>query len=233
MERQRTLTEIKLSFIRDQIRTLSAPLTPNPDWRNYYGLEIEEDISDKVVDDALQKLNNVLKQHHRAVFSTQATHHVVQQIERLYWDSINSELNGENSQLFEKGTDFSHSKIIARLPDQWPDTNADKEDKARYRELRERLVELDTRRKNQEQRLAQYKQLSTLLEPFHDPQTNIQPNLVTRDGQLGEELDRMRMLVAKVVAKLNEADRNGLPVGKNLAPSVDFDAKLSALLDMT
>lgn len=55
-------------------------------------------------------VNNVLKQHHRAVYSTQATHHVVQQIERLYWDAINPELNVNHSELFEKGTDFSDSK---------------------------------------------------------------------------------------------------------------------------
>jgi hypothetical protein len=57
-------------------------------------------------------VNLVFRQHNRAVFSTQATHHVVQQIERLYWDSINPEIGREGTHglVLEKGTDFSSSK---------------------------------------------------------------------------------------------------------------------------
>lgn len=103
----------------------------------------------------------------------------------------------------------------------------------RYRQLHQRLVELDEQRQKQQQKLAQYKQLKSLLEPFSDPQTNIQPNLVTRDSQLGEELDRMRMLVAKVAGRIEEAGKSGFAMEEQPASSVDHDAKLSALLDMT
>jgi hypothetical protein len=89
-------------------------------------------------------------------------------------------------------------------------------------------------RKQQQQKLVQYKRLKALLEPFDDPQSNIQPNLVTRDGQLGDELDRMRMLVAKVAGKVDEAEkRGGLRLQHDAEPAVDYDAKLSAVLDMT
>lgn len=54
MEPVKTIKEIKLSFIRDQIRTLSAPQDPSPDWRDY-GSQDEEDIGDKVINDVLQK----------------------------------------------------------------------------------------------------------------------------------------------------------------------------------
>lgn len=60
MEQQKTITELKLSFIRDQIRTLTASLTPNPDWRDY-GPDVEDDISDKAVDDILQKCTMILR----------------------------------------------------------------------------------------------------------------------------------------------------------------------------
>lgn len=72
-----------------------------------------------------------------------------------------------------------------------------------------------------------------MLEPFNGPQTNIQPNLATRDGQLSEELDRMRMLVAKVAGRVREAEKNGLASEKEATPSADYDTKLSTLLDMT
>jgi hypothetical protein len=34
------------------------------------------------------------------------------------------------------------------------------------------------------------------------PQDTVQPNLVTKDGQLGRELDRMRILIARVSGRL-------------------------------
>jgi hypothetical protein len=90
-------------------------------------------------------------------------------------------------------------------------------------------------RTQQQQKLVQYKRLKALLEPFEDPQSNIQPNLVTRDGQLGDELDRMRMLVAKVAGKVDEAEKHGGLQQQHAAPesALDYDAKLSAVLDMT
>jgi hypothetical protein len=54
MERHKTISEIKLSFIREQIRILTSPLRPNSDWRDY-GPEVEDDLPEKVVEDVLQK----------------------------------------------------------------------------------------------------------------------------------------------------------------------------------
>jgi hypothetical protein len=98
--------------------------------------------------------------------------------------------------------------------------------------LYQRLLELDAERKQTQQRLAQYKQLGKLLDPFKDPQTNIQPNLVTRDGQLGEELDRMRMLVAKISRRIEESKKVAAVSDQHQKLSTDPDTKLSALLDM-
>jgi hypothetical protein len=54
MERHKTISEIKLSFIREQIRILTSPLRPSSDWSDY-GPEVEDDLPDKVVEDVLQK----------------------------------------------------------------------------------------------------------------------------------------------------------------------------------
>lgn len=98
--------------------------------------------------------------------------------------------------------------------------------------MHERLLELDAQRKEEQQLLAQYKLLETLLEPFKDPQSNIQPNLVTRDSQLGEELDRMRMLVAKISSRLEASTKMPAASEQHQMLSMDLDTKLSALLDM-
>ncbi|EDN04780.1 predicted protein [Histoplasma mississippiense (nom. inval.)] len=212
MDSSKTITEIKSKFVRNQIRILSVALTPSEDWHDY-GPASEDNIPDKIVEDVLQKFNAILKKHNRAVFSSQAIHHVARQIENLYWNSIDPETGGELSQglVIEKGTDLSNSI---------------------YEQLRLRLLELDKQRKKQQERLTQYRLLRELLEPFKDPQINIQPNLVTRDSPLGQEIDRMRMLVAKVTSRVGRGGRNAELEGASQSIN-DHDAKLSAVLDMT
>ena len=103
----------------------------------------------------------------------------------------------------------------------------------RYRQLRERLVGLDSQRQQRQRRLDQLQQLQRLLEPFAEPQQNIQPNLITRDGELVQELEKMRMLVARVGGRIGQKKR---PRGNSEAGNASYptgsDQKLEALLDM-
>lgn len=46
--------------------------------------------------------------------------------------------------------------------------------------------------------------MQRLLGPFKDPQKDIQPNLVTRDGELVQELEKMRMLAARVGGRISQ-----------------------------
>lgn len=55
MESARNVSELKSSFIRAQVRILSEALQPQEDWRLYAPESEEGDLSDKVVDDVLQK----------------------------------------------------------------------------------------------------------------------------------------------------------------------------------
>ncbi|OAL66332.1 hypothetical protein A7C99_1737 [Trichophyton rubrum] len=228
MSSTRTISEVKLGFLRDQIRVLSAPLSPSPDWREY-GPATEDDIGEKAI-----------SEHNRAVFSTQAIHHVSQQIERLYWDSISPEFGQEGSRQpdIDKGADLTNARNISKLPDEWLEDGVDEEDKSRYKFLRERLVKLDAERKKREDKLLQYKHLKSLLEPFEDPLNTIQPNLATRDGELGAELDRMRMLLAKVASKVGKIQSDTQNSEKKAEEEeeeaiMDTDDKLARLLDMT
>lgn len=50
-----TIPALKQSFLASQIRALSAPLSPPPNWRAQRPTPAEGDISDKVVDAALSK----------------------------------------------------------------------------------------------------------------------------------------------------------------------------------
>lgn len=103
----------------------------------------------------------------------------------------------------------------------------------RYRQLRERLVELDSQRQQRQRRLDQLRKLQRLLEPFAEPQQNIQPNLITRDGQLVQELEKMRMLVARVGGRIGQKKRpRGNSEAENASYPTGSDQKLEALLDM-
>jgi len=64
------------------------------------------------------------------------------------------------------------------------------------------LEELSNRRTALRRKLETYRRLLVLIEPLKDPQKNVQPNLVTRDGELAAELARSRMLSARLESRL-------------------------------
>jgi hypothetical protein len=57
---------------------------------------------------------------------------------------------------------------------------------------------LNDRRKAARDRLEQYKAVSKLLEPFRGEDAELQHNLVTKNGEVEKELERMRMLMLRV-----------------------------------
>ncbi|KAL2824911.1 kinetochore complex Fta4 of Sim4 subunit, or CENP-50-domain-containing protein [Aspergillus cavernicola] len=206
MDSSRSIPELKTSFIRAQVRILSESLEASEDWRSYAAEPAEEDLSDKVVGDVLQKLNAALKQHSRIIYSSQAIQHVAQQIATLYWSSV-SQATREVASLeggVDKTVDLSSHPNITQLPGGLYDQSASDEDQLRYKRLRERLATLDNLRQQRQRRLDQLRQLQRLLEPFREPQENVQPNLVTRDGELARELEKMRMLVARASGRIGQ-----------------------------
>ncbi|KAL4934599.1 kinetochore subunit FTA4 family protein [Aspergillus undulatus] len=234
MEASRSISELKSSFIRTQVRILSESLEAPEDWRSYAAEPAEEDLSDKVVGDVLQKLNAALKQHNRVVYSSQAIQHVAQQIASLYWSSV-SQASREVTSLergVDRTVDLSSRPNIAHLPGELYAQPASEEEKLRYKRLRERLESLDSQRQQRQRRLGQLRQLQLLLEPFSEPQSNVQPNLVTKDGELVQELEKMRMLVARVSGRMAQSRADKNTEGADVSYMLGSEQKLAALLDM-
>ena len=88
-----------------------------------------------------------------------------------------------------------------------PTSHYTEEDLEGYATAHANLVSLAARRTAAQNRLAQLQSLRKLLVPYQNPQTNIQPNLVTRNGELGKELDRMRILLARVTGAIQQQGR--------------------------
>ena len=86
------------------------------------------------------------------------------------------------------------------------DEDGDDEEEEEYTALRARLASSMDKRDAQRRRLEQYKTLRGMLGPFERPKENVQPNLVTRDGEMARELERMRVLIARVVAGVGRVD---------------------------
>ena len=137
--------------------------------------------------------------------------------------------------------------MIASLPESYndlhllpsPSPSSDHEASARYRELLSRLTALAARRDVETSKFARYKQLQTLLEPFTNPQENIQPNLVTRDGELGKELEKMRVLLARVTGRIGEMKEKdgvqgeGKRQAKGAGSTLSNEEKLRDVMDLT
>jgi hypothetical protein len=213
------ITTQKSAFLNRQIRALSAPLAvPSSAHTSLPSL------SDKNLTELLNKTNDKVKSHNRAVFSAQATRHIAEQIETLYWNEVRAEreaINDANQPRAEttvpRDIDLSTSEGLAQLGETWtenlstpldantpePEPSTTAQD-AQYTSLHTQLQTLITRRDAALVTLRRYQRLQTLLEPYEDPQRRIQPNLVTKDGELARELERMRSLLARVTARMGE-----------------------------
>ena len=119
----------------------------------------------------------------------------------------------------ERGAVLTADATLTALPDVWPAEDDAAPPKRRssgprpsaleafageqdYAGRRRRLLELQEERIQAQQRLAQLRQLKELLAPLEDPETNVQPNLVGRDGEVGRELERMRVLLERAAGKV-------------------------------
>lgn len=177
------------------------------------------------------------------IFSAQSQRHVAEQIEALYWNRVTAEEDHAEIDTVVVRWDavLTESSTIENLPEDYADLHLhpehvpQDEEASEYERLRERLLALSQERDALKRRVAQYQQLHEMLDPLQDPVANIQPNLITRDGELSQELDRMRVLLARVSARL--AETGGRPANKELAQSSSRSTtnaeKLARLMEMT
>lgn len=87
-----TIVSLKQSFLTTQTRLLSQPLAPTRAWYSHNNnsnnsTQDNNALPEKAIDDALFKFNHRLHQHSRRVYAPQATRHVAEQIDQLYWNA--------------------------------------------------------------------------------------------------------------------------------------------------
>ncbi|KAI1823473.1 kinetochore Sim4 complex subunit Fta4 [Xylaria intraflava] len=161
-------------------------------------------------------------------------------------DGENGDEGGERRRL-RLGADFTTPDAIASLPTTWSTQNQREAteyplEAQRYESLAERLKSLSARRQEVQARVSRLKRISALLAPFSPDNDkdeggegkgdgedlakppSVQENLVTRNGELERELERMRLLLARVagrVAQLPDGHGGDNHEDGSLAPGGD------------
>ncbi|KAI9891543.1 MAG: hypothetical protein M1814_002666 [Vezdaea aestivalis] len=179
-------------------------------------------------------VNQNLRVHNLATYSAQAVRHVAEALDALYWAESEPDRNEDLGEALERGRDFRIDSHAEALPSEWPEEVYEEEvaDAERYQELQAQLLDLLERKQEAQRMLGTYRKLGGLLDPFNDPRNTIQPNLVTRNGELAKELERMRILVARVGGRIGTlSSLTGKRADIQTSESVQGADKLNALFD--
>ncbi|UNI15510.1 hypothetical protein JDV02_002038 [Purpureocillium takamizusanense] len=234
-----TVPSLKQAFLAAQTTLLAQPLSPSAAWR------AANDDSDalggdgggapvpaRALDEALLALNNTLQQHARRVYPPQASRNVAAQIAAAYDRDAERRVGADaanDAEALGRELDLTDEGVLEALPESWPserDCNNHPAEAKRYADTVARLVELSARRKDLRRRVQRLRGLEASIAPLDTADGaagRIQDNLVTRNGPVETELERMRVLLARVAGRVSE-----LPV-KSLATQpdgaeVDLDA---------
>ncbi|KAI3541197.1 hypothetical protein CABS01_01488 [Colletotrichum abscissum] len=196
-----TVIAQKQSFLATQARLLSRPLQPSRAWLAA-NEAAESSIPDPVVEHVAARLNTTLLQHSRRAYSHQASRHVAEQIDALYLSQL-SAARSDSSEGLSLSLDLSEETAVRSLPLAWPagrDATSFPMEAKRYTEVAGRLKELAEKRQHTRARVERLRRMKALLDPFRtgDAGAGVQENLVTRDGEIEKEMEKMRALLARV-----------------------------------
>ncbi|RFU79664.1 kinetochore fta4 [Trichoderma arundinaceum] len=204
-----TITSAKQTFVAAQTNLLSQPIAPSRAWRASNDAS-EHALPNRPVEDAVASLNRTIQQHCRRVYAPQASRHVAEQINNVY--SRDTERRMENPDDAEGGIgrelDLVDESAIETLPAAWPldkDADAYPMEATRYAETVRQLTDLNQQRKDLRQRVGRLRSLEKAVESFRTTDgVGVQENLVTRDGPVEKELEKMRFLLARVAGRVSE-----------------------------
>ncbi|KAM4065882.1 kinetochore complex fta4 of sim4 subunit, or CENP-50 domain-containing protein [Hirsutella rhossiliensis] len=204
-----TVPSVKQSFIAAQITILAQPPVPSHAWRAA-NTASDHPIPPRALDDALSALAHAIQQHCRRVYPPQATRNVADQIASAYARDAERKVGAEGDVdgAVLKELDLSDDVVIEALPPSWPldrEINDYPMEAKRYVEAASRLTRLNEERKTLRQRVERLRRLKGSVDPFRTTDgAGVQENLITRNGPVEVELERMRFLLARVAGRMSE-----------------------------
>ncbi|KAA8902615.1 kinetochore complex Fta4 of Sim4 subunit, or CENP-50-domain-containing protein [Sphaerosporella brunnea] len=213
----------KCDFLTTMVRQLSVLHQPNME--DLPASDEHGDLPDSVLQTVYYKLSIVAKKQGNLIYSQQTLRHVAEQIDSLYWEEEEGGERGDAgaAEVLRAGVDLRNSENIDRLPASYPATaDASEEDLEAYQELRARLSVASQSLASQRGKKAYYERLRNMIRPFAEPRENVQPNLVTRDGELNAELERTKILAVLLAGQLQKA---GLKLGRKEDEDVEMGSE--------
>ncbi|KZZ87671.1 hypothetical protein AAL_08338 [Moelleriella libera RCEF 2490] len=232
-----TVPALKESFITAQTNLLSQPLAPSRNWQRANNAS-NQPIPTRLLDDALFSLSQTIQQHCRRVYPPQASYNVAEQISNSYLrdaedrvtrlkeseSSIGRELDlaDEAGEGGKKAADDS----IETLPTSWP-VESDVADHpsiaAQYEAIVQRLTDLTEQRGQMRHRVRHFRRIEASIRPLSNTDANeIQDNLVTPGGPIEQELDKMRLLLARVADRVVALPEQ--PINNSNGTTAQFDS---------
>jgi predicted transcriptional regulator len=97
------------------------------------------------------------------------------------------------------------------MPEEWSEEAEAKapEQAQKYKELQQKLGQLTERRKQAKEKVERYKTFKVVLDLLGGEEAGLQENLVTKNGEVEEELEKMRMLMLRVERGMSGLDKKG------------------------
>ncbi|KAI6778699.1 uncharacterized protein J7T54_007640 [Emericellopsis cladophorae] len=207
-----TVTQHKEAFINSQSRLLAGSVTPSQRWTASNERQSDGALDPRLVKAATEAVNTSIQEHGKRVYAPQANRALAEQIAQSYAAEADRKIRGEEEDEAEgiaKEVDLVNDKAIESLPNAWPsDKNATDHPEAakRYADDVATLQALNEQRSEIRQRVEQLRRLQSRMEPLQATEAGqgIQENLVTRNGEVEKELERMRTLLVRVSGRLGK-----------------------------
>lgn len=129
--------------------------------------------------------------------------------------------------------DTGKESVIEQLPEEWSENASAKspEQAAKFTELTQKLTALNEQRRVARERVERYRKFKEMVDLLGED-AGVQDNLVTRNGELEEELEKMRRLMLRVERGVGALEGKGR--GEEMDVDMDFEGeeegKILALL---
>jgi Kinetochore complex Fta4 of Sim4 subunit, or CENP-50 len=104
------------------------------------------------------------------------------------------------------------------LPEEWSEEAEAKapEQAQKYKDLQQKLTKLNERRKQARERVEGYKAFKESLDLLAGEEAGLQENLVTKNGEVEVELEKMRRLMLRVERGMNGLEDKGADEGDEM-----------------
>ncbi|RCI12098.1 hypothetical protein L249_0559 [Ophiocordyceps polyrhachis-furcata BCC 54312] len=203
-----TVSSLKLDFLSSQASALARPSTaPSQSWLAAHEAS-DQPLPGRAVGDAIIFVGIAIQQHSRRVYHPQANRHVADQISDVYAREAERRVAAAQAEVdalaVGKGLDLVDDDTIEILPPTWPvqrQVSDDPLEAERYADTVARLVQLNQERRRLREQVETLRQLKETVDPLSK---QVQENLVTRNGPVESELEKMRLLLARVAGRVSE-----------------------------